>query len=157
MIINSIMPVQTTQLIQDARGELKDAVVNRERLDRRIAELRILLRTLARFMPEEAHRQALLREVANAKRRLPSLPEAVLDLLMRNVNGMTSNQIRESLEQSGFDLEEYSQPLAAIMTVLSRLVAAGTAKRRVGRDKTVVFRMADFDKTGEMKSLADLK
>ena len=131
--------VNTNQVISDAREELKARVRQRGENDKRIAELRILLRTLVRFMPEEAHRQAVLKEVETAKRKAPSLAEAVADVLMQNKGAMTSSQIRETLEQGGFDLEEYSQPLGAIMTALSRLVEQKKLKRTFTSSKAVAY------------------
>jgi CRISPR/Cas system CSM-associated protein Csm2 small subunit len=137
--------VNTMQVINDAREELKSRVALREQTDKRIAELRIMLRALGRFANNEQLREEILREVETAKRRSPSLTDAVYDALMRNPGGLTSNQMREFLEQSAFDLEEYSQPLSAIMTALSRLVSSGHVKRRVAKDRGVIFRAADFD------------
>lgn len=140
-------PVDTNVIIRDAREELKNRIVQRDQNDKRIAELRILLRSLVRFMPEDTHRQAVLAEVENAKRKAPSLTDAVSGVLMRTDRGltsvgMTSTEIREALEQAGFDLDEYSQPLGAIMTVLKRLSDGANArvKREVEKNKGVVFR-----------------
>jgi hypothetical protein len=144
--------VNTMQLIVDAREELEKRVEERERNDERIAQLRIMLRTLVRFADDEALRGKVLLEVANAKRRVYSLQEAVCDALMRHPAGLTSNQMRDDLEQTGFDLEEYSQPLSAIMTTLSRLVKSEHVRRRVGRDKSVTFRMKDSDEEAKRRS-----
>src|SRR5438309_1992595 len=138
MIIHSIMALNAEQVIREGLQELKQRVASREDNDRRIAELRILLKNLARFLPE-GEREGLLREIENAKRKTPSLAEAVSDLLRRTGQSMTSTQIRETLEHSGFDLEEYSQPLAAVMTVLSRLHLQKKVKRDLGKDKAVLF------------------
>src|ERR1700723_1686439 len=116
-----IMGIETNEVIRQAREELKTRVANREQNDKRIAELRVLLRTLVRFMPDESQRQEVLAAVDTAKRRAPFLTEAISQLLMRTKGSVTSNEIREFLEVSGFDLDEYSQPLGAIMAVLKRL------------------------------------
>jgi hypothetical protein len=136
------MAVNTDVVIREAREELKQRVAIRESTDRRIADLRILLKSLMPFVPKESDREALLREVEAAKRKSPSLPEAVSDLLRGKEEPMTSTQIREALERSGFDLEEYSQPLAAVMTVLSRLVDQEKVKRDLTKDRTVLFKWA---------------
>jgi hypothetical protein len=153
-------PVDTNTIIRDAREELKTRVLQREQTDKRIAELRILLRSLVRFMPEDTHRQAVLAEIENAKRKAPSLTDAVSEVLMRSNRGVTgsaitSTEIREALEQAGFDLDEYSQPLGAIMTVLKRLSDGDNArvKRELRRDKSVAFRWVGerIGKLSEMK------
>lgn len=131
--------VDTNTIIREAREELKQRVVGRTITDKRIAELRILLRSLVRFMPDDANRQAVLAEIENAKRKAPSLTDAVCEVLMRSKNGITSTEVRETLEQDGFDLDEYSQPLGAIMTVLKRLKDGERVKREVRKDKSVAF------------------
>jgi uncharacterized protein YgbK (DUF1537 family) len=142
MIIHSIMVLNTVQVIREGTAELKQRVVTREENDRRIAELRILLKSMVRFLPKESDREILLREIEAAKRKAPALPEAIFHVLEGSEAPMTSAQIREALEQSGFDLEEYSQPLAAIMTALNRLVEQkrvikGFTSRRIGAIPTV--------------------
>lgn len=135
------MALDTNQIIREAREELKQRVAHRESTDKKIAELRILLRSLVRFMPDDANKQQVLAEIANAKRRAPSLSDAIEELLKKSHDGMKSTEIREQLEQSGFDLEEYSQPLGAIMTVLNRLCEGHNAhvRKEIAKDKSVVF------------------
>jgi hypothetical protein len=139
-IIHSIMPnVNTAQVISDAREELKNAVARRVQTDRRIAELRILLRTLVRFMPDEASRQQILAEVDAARRKAPSLTESISQILLQSNKPITSNDIREQLEATGFDLDEYSQPLATIQSTLQRLVDAEKVSRDLTADKSVIY------------------
>ena len=90
-------------------------------------------------MPEDAHRQQVLAEIADAKRKAPSLTDAIADLLMQKKTALTSTDIREKLEESGFDLEEYSQPLATIQATLQRLVDGKFVSRDLGKDKTVLY------------------
>jgi cysteinyl-tRNA synthetase len=134
------MAVDTMQIIRDAREDLKQEVTKRMQAERRVAELRMLLRTLVKFMPEESERQKVLKEIEWARRKAPSLAAAISDILVRRKDFMTSNQIRDSLVQSGFDLEEYSQPLGAIMTVLNRLKEHGNVQREKGKNRTVAFK-----------------
>jgi hypothetical protein len=134
------MPVDTNAIIRDAREDLKREVINRLRAEKRIAELRMLLRTLVKFMPEESQRREVMKEIDSARRKAPSLVTAISDLLMVRKDFLTSNEIRDGLEQSGFDLEEYSQPLGAIMTVLNRLKEQGHVQREKGKNRTVAFK-----------------
>jgi hypothetical protein len=103
MIIHSIMVLNTVQVIREGTAELKQRVVTREENDRRIAELRILLKSMVRFLPKESDREILLREIEAAKRKAPALPEAIFHVLEGSEAPMTSAQIREALEQSGFE------------------------------------------------------
>jgi hypothetical protein len=134
------MPVDTMAIIRDAREDLKREVINRARSEKRIAELRMLLRTLVRFVGDEPQRNEVLKEIERARRKAPSLVTAISDLLMVRKDFLTSNEIRDILEQSGFDLEEYSQPLGAIMTVLNRLKEQGNVQREKGKNRTVAFK-----------------
>jgi cysteinyl-tRNA synthetase len=134
------MTVDTMAIIRDAREDLKRTVTTRANADKRIAELRMLLRTLVKFMPEESQRKDVLKEIEWARRKAPSLVTAISDLLMARKDFMTSNEIRDALEQSGFDLEEYSQPLGAIMTVLNRLKDQGNVQRERGKNRSVAFK-----------------
>src|SRR5437899_3851049 len=138
-IISSIMVVDTTRLIADAKAELKENVATRERVDKRIAELRILLRTLVRFIPDEATRQQTLAEIEAARRKAPSITDSISALLSQAGKPLNSNEIREQLEATGFDLDEYSQPLATIQSTLQRLVEAKKVARDLGPDKSVLY------------------
>jgi hypothetical protein len=137
---NALMPVDTMQIIRDAREDMKQEVSKRIQAERRVAELRMLLRTLVKFMPEESERQKVLKEIEWARRKAPSLATAISDILMLRKEFMTSNEIRDTLVQSGFDLDEYSQPLGAIMTVLNRLKDQGNVQREKGKSRTVAFK-----------------
>jgi hypothetical protein len=137
---NALMPVDTMQIIRDAREDMKQEVSKRIQAERRVAELRMLLRTLVKFMPEESERQKVLKEIEWARRKAPSLATAISDILMLRKDFMTSNEIRDTLVQSGFDLDEYSQPLGAIMTVLNRLKDQGNVQREKGKSRTVAFK-----------------
>jgi len=132
--------VDYLQVIRDSCQELKQRVTDRERTDKRINELRIALRALVRFMPEDSHRQEILQLVKDAKRRVPSLTESVLALVSQNTEGISSAQIREQLDEAGFDLDEYSQPLATIMSTLQRLVDSGKVKRDLDAGDSVIFK-----------------
>jgi len=128
------------QIIRDAREDLRQEVTKRMQAEKRVAELRMLLRTLVKFMPEESERQKGSKEIEWARRKAPSLAAAISDILMRRKDFMTSNEIRDTLLQSGFDLDEYSQPLGAIMTVLNRLKEQGNVQREKGKNRTVAFK-----------------
>ncbi len=56
---------------------------------------------------------------------------------------MTPLEVRDRLQSTGFDINRYSNPLAAIHTVLRRLTESGEARRRPaarGRGVTYEFR-----------------
>lgn len=128
-----VMAIDYQQVIHESREELRESVAKRETLDRRITELRTALRALAKFIPE-SERDEVMQEVKSAKRKGVSLTESILELLGQPENkpGLTGNQIRERLEESGFDLGDYSQPLATVQTTLQRMAD----QKRVNRGFT---------------------
>ena len=58
---------------------------------------------------------------------------------------MTPLDVRDRLQSTGFDINRYSNPLAAIHTVLRRLTESGEVRRRVSRAKGVTY---EFRATG---------
>ena len=52
---------------------------------------------------------------------------------------MTPLEVRDRLQSTGFDINRYSNPLAAIHTVLRRLTASGEVRRRASRSKGVTY------------------
>jgi hypothetical protein len=143
MIILSIMPVNYAQVIADSREELKQCIQRRDSADKRITELSVALKALVRFLADETQREKILQEVKDARRKTQSLGDAILAVLVRNKEGLNAGQIREQLEQSGFDIEEYSQPLGAVMTAAQRLVEADKITRKTTDENGVVFSYLD--------------
>jgi cysteinyl-tRNA synthetase len=132
------MTVDYIEVIAESRKELAQLLQDRERTDRRIAQLNIALRSLARLLPPE-EREKLFGELKNARRKAPTLTEAISDVLTNSKDWMASNEIREQLENAGFDLSEYSQPLATIFTTLNRLTENGRVKKGQ-RDKLAIYK-----------------
>jgi hypothetical protein len=52
---------------------------------------------------------------------------------------MTPLEVRDRLQSTGFDISKYSNPLAAIHTVLRRLTESGEVQRRASRSKGVTY------------------
>jgi hypothetical protein len=144
MVIHSIMPVDYAAVIRGSREELKQCVQQREHFDKRIVELSIALKALVRFA-EASQREQILQEVQNARRKTPSLGDAIFMLLVRNPEGLNATAIREHLENSGFPIEEYSQPLGAVMTAAQRLVESEKLTRETTEESGVVFRIKGAD------------
>ena len=135
------MAVNYHQVIHDSREELKASVRQRDHHDKRITELSIALRALVRFVPDETQREQILQEVKDARRKQLSLADAILGIISASKEGLNASQIREQLEQSGFEIEEYSQPLGAVMTAAQRLVEAEKLERETTEESGVVFRL----------------
>ena len=52
---------------------------------------------------------------------------------------MTPLEVRDRLQATGFDTTRYSNPLAAIHTVLRRLTESGEVRRRTSRSKGATY------------------
>lgn len=52
---------------------------------------------------------------------------------------MTPLEVRDRLQSTGFDINRYSNPMAAIHTVLRRLTESGDVRRRASRSKGVTY------------------
>jgi hypothetical protein len=52
---------------------------------------------------------------------------------------MTPLEVRDRLQATGFDINRYSNPLAAIHTVLRRLAESGEVRKRTTRAKGVTY------------------
>jgi hypothetical protein len=148
------MPVNYAQVIADSREELKQCVQRRDSADRRITELSVALKALVRFLADETQREKILQEVKDARRKTQSLGDAILSVMIRNKEGLNAGQIREQLEQSGFDIEEYSQPLGAVMTAAQRLVEAEKLTRKTTDENGVVFSYVDPALAGAREAMA---
>lgn len=126
------MTLDYNDIIAQSRQELSDLVEDRERIDKRIAQLNKALRGLAPMLPPDQRRD-LLADLSSISRRPAGLTQAILNILLEN-GEMTANEIRDELENTGFDLSEYSQPLAAISNTLTRMkTGTPTTPRRVTR------------------------
>jgi glutaredoxin-related protein len=139
MIIHFIMAVNYNTVIQESLKDLKESVRLRDHYDNRIRELSSALRGLSRLVPE-GNREVILQDVKAAKRKSRTLAEAILELLTNAKNGMNAAEIREQLEESGFDIEEYSQPLGSIMTAAQRLVPEKLEKETT-EERGIIFRL----------------
>lgn len=134
------MPLDFLVVIKESREELRNTVKNRDAMEKRISQLVVTLRAMSRFLPDPAQRQTLLDELKKVRRRPPTLTEAITKVLRDADDALNSNEIREELENNGFDLSEYSQALAVIMTTLKRLEEDSHVKRHKHKERGVTFK-----------------
>lgn len=122
--------------IDASRLELRDLLKKREYIDNRITDLNLALRSLARMIPEGKQQEDVLKELRESRRKPAGLTETILSFLAKSPHeGHSASEIREWLEREGFDLSDYSQPVATISITLRRLAESGRAKpMRKGRN-----------------------
>jgi uncharacterized protein YhaN len=119
------------------RQELQELGKQRSFIERRMSNVNIALRSLAREVEDEEEREGLLREVNAARRKPGGMTQAISETLRQTPQSLSPNEVREWLEREGFDLSEYSQPLATISVTLRRLEESGRVKAtRKGRNVT---------------------
>src|ERR1700676_51263 len=125
------------KIVDTLRGELRDLCKQRKYIEMRMVNVNLALGSLARELDKE-EQEEVLREVAAARRKPAGLTEAISESLRQMLHSkLSADEVREWLEKEGFDLSEYSQPLATISVTLGRLAKSRRVKAtRKGRNVT---------------------
>lgn len=118
---NHIMVLDYNQIIDESLRELRQRVNEREETDRRIGQLVKALRGLAPMLPG-SERAELFASLKLARRKGLGLTEIILDILRDSGVALSVSDIRDRMEDAGFDLAEYSQASSTIHNTLRRLV-----------------------------------
>jgi len=108
--------------------KVRDLAGQRQMIDLEFGQAFVALRSLSSVLPER--QQEIQKELKKYRRKPAGLTEAILRLLYHVAGALTANEIRAELEREGFDLSEYTQPLAVIFTTLRRLKGSGRVKAR---------------------------
>lgn len=134
------MGVDYTQIITDSRKELQELIQQRDAIEARITQVVIALRALARLQPGLMARKEIFDELSQAKRKPLTLMDAISTVLRDAEEPITSADIKDRLEDSGFFLDDYSQPMATIHTTLNRLADSKRVKRGLNQDRTATYK-----------------
>ena len=113
-------PAAYLDALAEARRELAACLEQRTSLEKRIADLRETVTSLARLSGDTQST-----DVPNW-----GITEACREALRSAGADLTGIEVRERLEKAGFSFARYSQPSASMHTVLKRLVKVGEALRR---------------------------
>jgi hypothetical protein len=108
------------QIIKESLQELEQRVAERAAIDKRIGQLTKALRGLAPMLPE-VERGELYIALKMAKRTGLGLTESIIYILRDSDAPLTVSEIREQMEDMGFDFADYSQPNATIQNTIRRL------------------------------------
>jgi hypothetical protein len=110
----------------------------RKNIDMLLANAHIAVSQLAMQEKDKEVREAVLREIEAARRKPAGLTEAISNSLRQMMHSsLSANEVRGWLVREGFDLSDYSQPLATISVTLGRLAKSGRVKAtRKGRNVT---------------------
>lgn len=112
--------------LDDALREYESLLQQKSDIDARLAQVAESVGTLTRlcgYTPTVAYG---LTEGCKTSLRCAAVP-------------MTPLEVRDRLQSTGFDINRYSNPLAAIHTVLRRLTESGEVRRRVSRSRGVTY------------------
>ena len=97
----------------------------------RMVNVNLAPSSLAREIEDANEREDVLKENPG---KSPRLTEAISESLRQTHHSLSAHDVRHWLEREGFDLSQYSQPLATVSVTLRRLEASGRVKAtRVGR------------------------
>jgi hypothetical protein len=121
--------------ISSLRKRLEELCSQRTFIEQQLVNVNLALSSLAREIEDKKEREAVMKEVAAARRKPAGLTETICASLRDSpYSNHSANDVRYWLERQGFDLSEYSQPLATISVTLRRLEASGRVKAtRLGR------------------------
>lgn len=129
--------------VGELRTELRELIKQRDHIERRMSDVNLALRSVARMIPDEKQREAIVAELEHSRRKPAGLTEVILTFLGNSPHHVhTANDVREWLDREGFDLSDYSQPLATISTTLRRLEESGRV-RAIRKGRKVVYKFAE--------------
>ena len=122
--------------------QLKKVVAERDKLNRRIEQLADYIRSNASFLPD-AERVKEIEKMDQLVAGPPGFTDSVRNVL-RNKPRYSANAIgvRNLLMESGYDLAQYSNPLASIHTILKRLAKSGEVETSM-RDGELYYQWKD--------------
>ena len=128
------MAFDPTETISKLRKGLRKLCTERTAIERQLVIVNLALSSLARDIKDPQEREDVLKEIQAARRKPAGLTEAISESLRQTHHSLSAHEVRYWLEREGFDLSQYSQPLATVSVTLRRLEASGRVKAtRVGR------------------------
>jgi predicted nucleic acid-binding Zn-ribbon protein len=128
------MTFDLSKTVANLRSELQELCKQRKHVEMRMVNVNLALSSLAREIEDANEREDVLKEIQAARRKPAGLTEAIAESLRQTHHSLSAEEVRYWLEMEGFDLSQYSQPLATISVTLRRLEASGRVKAtRVGR------------------------
>ena len=135
------MPIKTDwkKVLESARRDLDELRVNRDELEAQLNEvssqivqleqLVTSLQPMASEVPQEA--AIIVEGVADLE-----LADAIREVLKQSDQYRTPRGVRDSLRSSSYDLDQHTNPLASVHSVLKRLVSSREAEQLESKGKT---------------------
>lgn len=133
------MAFDLNKTVAGLRSELRTLIKQRRYIENRMSNVHLALRSLAREIEDKNEREEVLREIEAARRKPAGMTQAVSENLRQTSHSLSANEVREWLQREGFDLSDYSQPLATISVTLRRLEKKGLVKA-MREDRKVTYK-----------------
>ena len=131
------MSFDVEKIVAKLRGRLRELCKQRDFIEAQLVQVNLALSSLVRLIADEKERKEIESEIDSARRKPGGLTESISETLRQTHHSLSANDVRRSLVDGGFDLSEYSQPLATISATLRRLAASGRVEAtRQGRNVT---------------------
>jgi hypothetical protein len=146
-----------TKAFAKSFDDLSDRLQRRDLLNAEIAGLRETVRVLSsRVTLSKEEQGAVARLLAMVDYATPNLTDSIRALLTKvHPREMTAVEVRNALEDSAFNFDEFSNSLSACHSALKRLLADGKVEGGSMRDGKPAYR-AVLPKLEPSISLADL-
>jgi hypothetical protein len=135
-------PNDYTRALDKALEDLEDRVQRRDLLNAEIAGFRETVRVLSNRIattPEKQKRIAQLMDLVDYA--TPSLTDSVRAVLARSYPmGKTAIEVRNALEESGFNFDDFSNSLSACHAALTRMLNGGEVEALAAKEGKSVYR-----------------
>lgn len=151
------MSFDVDKAIDNRLSELEQLCKQRDFVERQLVQLNLALRSLVRETKTEEKRRAALVGIKRARRKPVGLTEAISESLRAMPHdSFSANEVRHWLEREGFDLSDYSQPLATISVTLRRLADRGKVKAiHTNRNVTYQWLQTKQDESWGSRSIGE--
>ena|ERR1700689_2983605 len=117
--------------LMQAHVELAQTVQERDRLNLEIVRLQSLVKGLAMT----AHHSERAEKFADAMQNKIGLTQTIETIVNQSADWVSPLQVREQLRASGYDIDKYKNPMAAIHQSLIRLATDGRVQCMNGQYK----------------------
>jgi len=125
-----------------AVADLENSVQSRDILNAQIAGLRETVRVLSSRIPlTKDEREAVSRLLEMVAYATPSLTDSIRSLLLKVCpKALTAIEVRNSLEESGFNFDDFSNELSACHAALKRMHGDDEVAIETTRDGKTAYR-----------------
>lgn len=126
-----------TIALEKAISELDARVLKRDILNAEITGLKETVRVLSSRVQLSAEKERqIVQLLAMVDYATPNLKDSIRSVLIRSGWAMTAVEIRNALEESGFNFEDFSNPLSACHATLKRMAIDGEVEPGTKDGKT---------------------